>query len=773
MSGTQSFGLSATLQIQGNYQTVLRQLGSTLRGLNKQMTGLETRLNDLLRAFPKFTAVAAASVKPVTSDIAALRAGMAGVSTATQGATRSMSSQASALNRTAQAARSVTQEAQSAAAALRAMGSVHIPRIGRGGGALAAAGGAAGAGAGAAGGAHTPLWRQMLNTGAMGAAGAVGLVSPGAVFGAGAGYAAFAAGREVVRGGGKLQQESAVGRAQVNDPLWLQQLRERSFATANEVPGTTPAENIRAGLELRTAVPDAEQALKLLTPLQGITQALRTLEPGSARAERVAGDLGRALNLRGAAGSQTDAGQMDYVRLQREAEAMGRNMIAFRNMDPREWVNYFQQSRAAGQQATENQLYGGFTASGIQAMGGMRFGTGQAAFVRQFANGVMTDRQAKFLKRLGIISPNAKAAKVTDAEIDAEVASGSLTPDEASELRAGHAQRFAQRDMFRADLAMSNQEAYREALLKMLKSKGIDINSPRALDAFSQQAGGTATARGYLSWLLDALGRKADIQAVQNMPPDALQRLREGYNAGMGSMTAGFETLLQRIGESSEVVKVMNDIGNAFRWLADGVKGGGLDNFFVEGRQRWTTTVREFTAIADFIGPELRARWDTTVKEFTGIMDFVRIDIDKVRAVFAQIPGTAAMVRDALASFVDTLVALPGRILDGARKLLSPGALAPAPGTPNAAPNPDAVPIPPSWGGPMPGAQRSSIIPQSFTPYPAGGGDVTIRIPVIMDGREITEMVTTRQARALNGPVASPGQVDRRRGMLGGEVVTT
>lgn len=701
MSGTTSYAVSARLDVTGNAQATFKALGRGLATLDQKIMGTERNLVRLAGLFPRFATIVASSSNTAASAMGGLCSQTQGVSTALSGANRALGNQTARLNALAASARTTTTAAGALEAAMRRLSQVPAPprlptppRAGAGG---------------SGGGGGQSLWRRLSGgPGEMAGAVATGRMPLGTAAGA---YFGFRGLGEVIEEGGRLQSEMALAAAQggVAQEPWRAHLRAIAEQTTNTVPGTTIASNVAAGMELRTAIPDWDQVLRFLPEMQRIAQVIATTsEGGSNRAEGAAGQIGRFLNLRGAATSQTDATQMDYDRLSRETELLSRNFIAFRNLDPRQWVGYVQQARVAGQAATESQLYSGFTASGIQAMGGQRFGTGQAAFVRQFANGVMTKQTLAELQRIGLVTKDARTARVTDREIDQMVASGQATQEEGDALKQGHAQRVARANLFRADLALADQAAWERLSRPQMARHGVDVNSPRALDAVAQGVGGTNTARGFLSWLFDEVGRRADIQAVRDVQPGAGQQLiGASYNAGLNSLSGGFRSLLQTLGESEGMVKLLNDMGQAFRDLGAWVKAnpGFMEDVVRELRQ-FVVDVRGFAADLGGI-VTTTASWIRLLKG-EGL----------AAAAGSMIPPGA---RDAAGAVNQTVDGIRNGI-DGAIGRI----FRTAPSTTDVGPpNPDAAPIPPSWGGPMPRRQDGNIQLNSYQPMSAPGGSGT------------------------------------------------
>jgi hypothetical protein len=74
---------------------------------------------------------------------------------------------------------------------------------------------------------------------------------------------------------------------------------------------------------------------------------------------------------------------------------------------------------------------------------------------------------------------------------------------------------------------------------------------------------------------------------------------------------------------------------------------------------------------------------------------------------------------------------------------------------PRPGPNPDAEPLPPSWGG--------GFRLNSFSPMPSGGA-VNLQTVINLDGREIANAVSRYQGRDANAPPTGGRGYDYRRG---------
>lgn len=743
MSGTTSYAVSARLTIGGNYQAVMRQLGASLATLNRQIDATERNLQQLGNLFAGLSRKVSASATASAASLSKLQAAVSGVAPSIQGTTRSLNAQTRAMQRNTQAAQATTVAANAQAAAMRSLAAVppvqRLPRPPRGG---AGGAGGAGAGAGGAGRRHNPLLRTV--DAAAGSA-AHGTLRPLAVQAGALGVVDLV--QSVIQQGGALQNEMAFGREQVGpeNQGWFDRLRRQAEETVARVPGTNLAGNISAGMELRTDIPDREQVLQFLGPMQEIAQLITTMR--GSPAEGAAGNIGRFLNLRGAASDPNVVGQTDYARLARETELLSRSFVAFRGLDPREYVGYAQQARVSAQAASEEQLYGGFTTAGIRTFGGERFGTGQAAFTRQFVNGVMTKETAEQLKKIGLISPNARAATVTDAEINRMVERRQLTEEEAVEMRGRPVQRFARRDMFRADIAASNQEEWQRLAREQMGRNGVNVQSPRALDAVSQQIGGTSTAKGFLQWLFDETGRAADLAAMRDVRPGAGQRiLQNSYSGGLNAVIGGWNSLLQSVGESGALVRLLHELGSSFRELGEWVRQnpGFMDGVVNQFRQ-FLREVRQFAVnLAEIVGSV------AAIMRSLGLISAARPGPNDGREMPApeRPPGQApdapigGGLRGRLRNWIDPYI----------RPLLPERLRPPGPGGGDSLPG-------------QPRAQQAAM----FSPLPPAGGDTMLRTVINLDGREIADVVSRHQGRAANGPPAAARGHDRRRGGFANE----
>lgn len=730
MAGTTSYRVSSRLDIGGNAQQVLRQLGRTLTALDKKIAATQRQLTGLALHFSQLGVASHLTSRVVANSMGTIRGAVNAVSSATQASTRAANSQAAALGRVAQQAARATAAAHNMASAMRALSAVPppprlppLPRGGHGGG-----GGGGGRGRGGGQGERWRIARHLSDPTPFEAWWAARTVGGGLL--------------DILRQGGELQTEMVIGREQTGpeNADWFRRLRERAEETARTVPGTTPAGNIRAGMELRTDILDREKVLEMLPKMQEMAQVLAILDQrqGGNRADKAAGYLARFLNLRGSMMSRTEQGKVDLGRYQQEAEGLLRNLIASRNLEPRELVNFMQQARSAGQNLSYDDLFGGFAASGIRAMGGHRFGTGLAAFTRQFQVGIMTEPQAKILKELGLIQPNARAAQVPRRVLEEMHKRGELDDEEYESLSRGNAQRFSRRHMLFGDL-VSTPEAWRREVAKflhgrMFRGKRIDMNDPRTLDTLAQVMGGTETSRGFLSWLFDFIGRLPDQQAVRDTQPGGGQRiLSESFAGAWANMTGSFTTLIQALGNSQDVVKLLNETAKGFQDLAALVREnpGFMKAYVIDPLRTFVSDTRK---IATDLHDSLRT--------IAAALEWFRGKVEWMAGKYRAIEG---FLSDPVGSTLGTI--LPR---------------GPAPEAPRFSPGGQQLPfstqepMPPSWGGPI---QR-----QNFNPMPprdTGGG--VQEAAVYLDGQRVGHALVPILGRLANAPVQSAARSDGRR----------
>jgi hypothetical protein len=789
VSGSTSYTVSARLQITGNYAQVMAQLGRSLTALDRQIGATEQRLVRLAGLFPRFATVVAHSTTAASNSMGSLRAAVAntsgavshlrtamgGMSQTTSGMSRVIQSQNAAMARYSASANTAAVAARNAASAMRALATVPppppIPRPPRNTG-----GGGGGGGGGGVGGGRGPLWRRALGGPATAAGHEVRNL-------AGAYFGAKAIG-ELLEEGGKLQTATVIGREQVGpqNAEWFNRLRQKAAETTNLVPGTTEAGNIRAGMSIAGDVKDRDQALELLPTLQHTAQVLATIRPGNT-SEGAAAAIARFLSLHGSMVSRTDQGQVDYARYRRDAGELERNFIALPDLKPEEWVAYQQQARTAGQSASDKQMFGGYTAAGILDMTGHRFGTGQAGFVRQFGLGIMTKEQAAYNQEIGLLGKGAKGVKVQAAELDQMRARGELDDEEYQELKKGNAVRYARRDLIAPDLAIADQEAWRRVVFDELKKhklagRAINPEDPREADQIANSAGATAVVRGFLSWLFDYRSREANIQRVQDQAPGAGGRIiDESYAGALNSLSGGFRTLLQNLGLSGEVVRLMNDMGQAFRDFAATLREEpglleGMWRSVREGFAAFREDLGNFRTVVSGVADVIRA----VQAVGQGISTVLGYANDLDRALGTDMPSAMTALRGAVTFVVGDIAGAIAKLREawdsvkGFFNAARDAAGATSVPGPPAAPN---YPMAPDMGlgAPVEIPPRGRVQLNSYDPMPPRNGDVTVQTAVNLDGRTIADVVTRHQGRAVNAPQASTSFADRRMGGLAAGVI--
>jgi hypothetical protein len=174
-------------------------------------------------------------------------------------------------------------------------------------------------------------------------------------------------------------------------------MQDQAWRTAQAVPGTTFGAALAAQGEMYSIV-GVEGALKLSQPMAQLERVLGVTGKGGAGGEGYT--LTRATELMGQL-TDPDTHQVDLEKFTRFLDITARTSIASHGkITPKDWLGFAKQSGPAAAGLTEQ---GFLTEAAImQAMGGLRAGTAAASIQREFAGGIMPQRIAKELVRLGI-----------------------------------------------------------------------------------------------------------------------------------------------------------------------------------------------------------------------------------------------------------------------------------------------------------------------------------------------------------------------------------
>lgn len=180
----------------------------------------------------------------------------------------------------------------------------------------------------------------------------------------------------------------------------IKQMQARAWETAVAVPGTTFGQALASEGEMYSIV-GLQGALQLVQPMAEMERVLASVGKGGQQGEGYT--LTRATELMG---QLTDpvTHQVDLDKFKRFLDLSTRVTIGSHGkITPRDWLAYAKQAGPAAAGLTEE----GFLTEGaiMQAMGGNRAGTAAQAIQREFAGGIMSQRIARELTRLGIAKP--------------------------------------------------------------------------------------------------------------------------------------------------------------------------------------------------------------------------------------------------------------------------------------------------------------------------------------------------------------------------------
>jgi hypothetical protein len=192
-----------------------------------------------------------------------------------------------------------------------------------------------------------------------------------------------------------FQHELAKARALGLDVGQMTQVADQAWKNTRDVSGVDAAHAVKTIGSLYSIV-GLEEALKLSPGFEKSDQVLGALgkgEQGSAYTLARAGEL---------MGKFTDAtGHLDVAKFSQFLDVINKAVIATHGMvSTKDYLNYAKQAGPASANLNEDGML--TTSVLIQAMGGHRAGTAGAALARQFAGGIMTQRVASELEKLGL-----------------------------------------------------------------------------------------------------------------------------------------------------------------------------------------------------------------------------------------------------------------------------------------------------------------------------------------------------------------------------------
>ena len=218
--------------------------------------------------------------------------------------------------------------------------------------------------------------------------------------GAVAGIGTLRAMSHLVEKGAELVHQQDLLRRQGLDGVQIAAATARAWQTVRDVQGTKVADNLKMFGELRSQVSSDQQALAILPDLARMGTLLQN-ETGKAP-ERMAQTMMRVLEMRGQIFG-ADGHTMDLEKVRSELAMAYQAMSASHGLvTPQTFLGFQQQAGPAGM-ALSPEAYYRTMPTAMQTMGGNRAGTAMASLFAQFMGGVMTQRVASELEKLGLM----------------------------------------------------------------------------------------------------------------------------------------------------------------------------------------------------------------------------------------------------------------------------------------------------------------------------------------------------------------------------------
>lgn len=242
----------------------------------------------------------------------------------------------------------------------------------------------------------------------------------------------------------------------------------KAWENTRIAPGSSVAENLKSIGELFSIV-GIKEALATSGKFAQLDQLLHqtTGKEGSAYTTARAGELLGVFQ-------DKKSGEFDITGFNKFMDMVGRSTIASHGkVTPADWLAYAKQAGPAAGNLTED----GFLTTNaiIQAMGGFRAGTAAASLNRQFAGGIMSQRVAKELMRIGVAQDG-----------DFEIGKGGQVL----------AKTGAMSDMVNA-LQKDPLSAISEILLPKLQAAGFDTNEKLSAEIYKMIGTGPAQRQVY------------------------------------------------------------------------------------------------------------------------------------------------------------------------------------------------------------------------------------------------------------------------------------
>jgi hypothetical protein len=572
---------------------------------------------------------------------------------------------------------------------------------------------------------------------------------------------------------GAEQQSMTMLRAQGVSAEDRAAMRAAAVRMIEQVPGSTLVEAIGAIRETRMALgPSASTADVTAAAPEILRSARLSAATGGRTTAEGLRPLARFSAITG--GFTDDEGNRSISRGLEQLRILQDAITAFstgpgEGIDPREWEGLAKQGGIAlRRMSPEGQAA---MATLVQERGGQRTGTELTAFSNFVVNRQGPKKNLALAEELGLRAMNpqqAGAANVQQENLTRQMlAAQRITEREAEMIRH---YRIAPGEFRGRGFAAVRPDIYTSDVLRpQLAARGNRTEEQqldRAAEIFPRE-----TSRRFVMAFLQVREVMEDILAFSNVRamrargenPTGIV-LNEGYTNAQANVTAAYNTMLTELGQSPQVVALFNEIALSIRQLAATLREDGTGLNVVIGSIR--------TAFTD-----LSAVFGTTAREIEGIKSAFESFKAALGGFSAAVrsqanglsPGTQGFIRgfnERAHGFGEWADGIPGRLF-GPR---SPGGEtpAPAPGV-----NPDAAPMPPSWGGPAPRAgQGSNGQRSSFEPMAPGSRSTTVNTALYLDGRQIAEVVTRHQGRAATAPTQGPDRYDRRQGGMVNETVT-
>ncbi len=334
------------------------------------------------------------------------------------------------------------------------------------------------------------------------------------------------------------------------DPGMLARIRKSAEEMVRSVPGSTVAENLHTINDAFTALGSITEAINGAPAMARMEQVLRGL-PGA--------DGKRGGNLAYAAAQAVEVMQriynpqtheIDMEQFNKQIAAMTQVAVGTGGrVTPDAYLAFAKQARMGGMLADDSFLYRDLPAI-INALGGARAGTGDAAVYRQFAQGRMTKAASEELKKIGILDQSAKWSGGRVQDIDK------------------HLEGF---QTFQANPV----QWVREYLDKELAAHGVDPKDPKQAGNAAGKFAATNVGLGFLGeTILGILAIEKEGGKIGDTTPDPfkqqqespLQKIRE-FNAAQNEFMVTLGSAL--MGPAIESLKSMTA---ALREMSDWAK---------------------------------------------------------------------------------------------------------------------------------------------------------------------------------------------------------